>query len=209
MGKGLARSEIVAAALDLLDQVGLDGLNMRALAARLDVKAPAIYWHFAHKQALIDEMATELWRRVVATRPRLDTWQESMVAFALKLRRTLLAHRDGARLFSGTYLTDVSVLEAQEEPLAAMVAAGVKLEVAVDLSSMVYAYTIGATIEEQAIRQTSVADDRYSLARREERLDPDRFPMMTAAGRLVLPDPGQRFERNVHRLVAAFEHWQE
>jgi AcrR family transcriptional regulator len=209
MRKGLSRSEIVAAALDLLDDVGLDGLNMRALAAGLDVKAPAIYWHFAHKQALIDEMATELWRQVVAARPRLDTWQESMVAFALELRRTLLAHRDGARLFSGTYLTDVSVLEAQEEPLAAMVAAGVELEVAVDVSSVLYAYTIGATIEEQAIRQTSIADDRYSLKRREERLDPHLFPMMTAAGRLVLTDPGGRFERNVRQLIAAFEHWGE
>jgi hypothetical protein len=27
----------------------------------------------------------------------------------------LLAHRDGAKAFTGTYLTDVSVLEAQED----------------------------------------------------------------------------------------------
>ena len=125
----------------------------------------------------------------------------------VELRRILLAHRDGAKLFSGTYLTDVSVLEAQEDPLAAMVEAGVELEVAIDASSVVYAYTVGAAIEEQAVRQTSVADDRYSVERREERLDPERFPMMTAAGRLALPEPGARFERNVRRLVAAFERW--
>ncbi|GAA3636035.1 hypothetical protein [Microlunatus ginsengisoli] len=56
-------------------------------------------------------------------------------------------------------------------------------------------------------RQTSLADDRYSLSQREQRLDPERFPLMTAAGRLAFPDPGARFERNVRRLVAAFEHW--
>ncbi len=82
-----------------------------------------------------------------------------------------------------------------------------ELGVAIDASSVLYAYTVGAAIEEQAVRQTSVADDRYSLQRREERLDPERFPMMTAAGRLALPQPGARFERNVRRLVNAFERW--
>ena len=207
MGKGLTRPEIVDAALGLLDETGLDGLNMRALAGRLDVKAPALYWHFAHKQALVDEMATELWRRVVAATPRKVTWQSGMIGFASALRTELLAHRDGAKLFSGTYLTDVSVLESQEEPLAAMVAAGVELEQAIDMAGVLYAYVVGASIEEQAIRQTSVADDRYSLTHREERLDPDRYPLMTAAGRLVLPDPGTRFDRNVRRLVAGFERW--
>ena len=57
------------------------------------------------------------------------------------------------------------------------------------------------------MRQASFADDRYTLANREQRLDPERYPMMTAAGRLVLPDPGTRFERNVRRLVAGFENW--
>ncbi len=207
VGKGLSRADIVAESLLLLDERGLDGLNMRAVAARLDVKAPAIYWHFAHKQALVDEMATQLWREVVAATPRTGSWQEQMAGFASELRRTLLAHRDGAKLFSGTYLTDVSVLEAQEQPLAAMIKAGVELEVAVDASAVIYAYTVGAAIEEQAVRQTSMADDRYSLERREERLDPERFPVMTAAGRLTMADPGTRFERNVTRLVAGFDHW--
>ena len=75
------------------------------------------------------------------------------------------------------------------------------------MAGVLYAYVVGASIEEQAIRQTSVADDRYSLAHREERLDPDRYPLMTAAGRLVLPEPGTRFDRNVRRLVAGFERW--
>jgi AcrR family transcriptional regulator len=207
MARGLSRAEIVAAALTLLDEAGLDGLNMRALADRLGVKAPAIYWHFAHKQALVDEMGTELWRQVVAAAPRTGSWQQRMVGFALELRRILLSHRDGAKLFSGTYLADVAVLEAQEEPLAALVASGVDLEVAVDISGVLYAYTVGAAIEEQAVRQTSLADDRYSLSQREQRLDPERFPLMTAAGRLAFPDPGARFERNVRRLVAGFEQW--
>ena len=45
---------IVQAALDLLDETGMDGLTVRALASRLGVQAPALYWHVPSKQALLD-----------------------------------------------------------------------------------------------------------------------------------------------------------
>jgi TetR/AcrR family tetracycline transcriptional repressor len=205
--KGLTREHIVTEALALLDEVGLDGLNMRALATRLEVKAPALYWHFSNKQDLVDEMATALWRQVQSAGEVASgaDWHDGMVAFALGLRRTLLAHRDGARLFSGTYLTDVSILEAQEAPLASLVGAGVPLETAVEISSVLYSYTVGATIEEQSVAQTP--DDRYDLEQRELRLDPEKFPLVVAAGRLTFGDPGARFERIIRRLVSSFDGW--
>ncbi|WP_280469956.1 TetR family transcriptional regulator [Nocardia brasiliensis] len=48
---------IAQAALDLLDEVGLDGPTMRKVAAALDVQAPALYWHVANKRELLDAMA--------------------------------------------------------------------------------------------------------------------------------------------------------
>ena len=208
--KGLTRENVVPTALALLDEVGLEGLNMRALATQLEVKAPALYWHFASKQDLVDEMATALWREVQAGAvfPEAEPWQDRMFRFATSLRRTLLAHRDGARLFSGTYLTDVSILEAQEQPLAALVAGGMSLETAVEISNVLYSFTVGSTIEEQSVAQASEVDDRYDLANREQRIDPERFPLMTAAGRLSFPEPGARFERIVGRLIASFADWE-
>lgn len=207
--KGLSRENIVPTALALLDDVGLDGLNMRALATRLDVKAPALYWHFASKQDLVDEMATSLWREVQerAQFPADEAWPERMLRFAHGLRETLLSHRDGARLFSGTYLTDVSILEAQEKPLAELIASGMSLETAVEISNVLYSFTIGSTIEEQSVVQAYDVDDRYDLANRERRISPDKYPLMTAAGRLTFPDPGARFERMVRRLIASFADW--
>lgn len=72
MGRGISREQAVRTALDLLDDVGLDGLTLRALAARLDVQAPALYWHFTGKQDLLDEMATQLWRDVLAAAGLVD-----------------------------------------------------------------------------------------------------------------------------------------
>lgn len=128
-----------------------------------------------------------------------------MRRFGRSLRATLLAHRDGARLFSGTYLTDVAVLEAQEGPLASLVGAGFAPEDAVDMGHLLYAYVVGATIEDQAVRQAAEHDDRYGLERREQRLDPERFPLMNELGRLTFSDPEARFERILDRLLRGFE----
>ena len=128
--KGLTRADIVQAALDLLDEKGIDAVTVRAVATRLGVKAPALYWHVENKQTLLDEMGTEIQRRVI-NRLRdqpMQAWPDSVAAYARVLRREYLAHRDGARTFSGTRLTDPEVLRAQEPWLEQLVASGVDLE---------------------------------------------------------------------------------
>jgi len=53
----LQRETVVRAALHLLDEVGLDGLTVRRLAAYLDIQNPTLYWHFTNKQELLNCMA--------------------------------------------------------------------------------------------------------------------------------------------------------
>jgi AcrR family transcriptional regulator len=64
----LSRATVAEAALRLLNETGLEKLTLRAIATELHVKAPALYWHFKSKQELIDEMATEMFRRMVRGR---------------------------------------------------------------------------------------------------------------------------------------------
>lgn len=44
--------QILAAARELLEDEGVDGLSMRSLAERLGMKAPSLYKHFPSKEAL-------------------------------------------------------------------------------------------------------------------------------------------------------------
>ncbi|HLY78819.1 MAG TPA: TetR family transcriptional regulator, partial [Caulobacteraceae bacterium] len=48
----LERRKIVETALGLLDDVGMDGLSTRRLAAELGVKGPSLYWHFKNMREL-------------------------------------------------------------------------------------------------------------------------------------------------------------
>jgi TetR/AcrR family tetracycline transcriptional repressor len=109
----LDRARVADTALKLLNEVGLDGLTLRAIAKELDVKAPALYWHFKDKQALLDEMATEMFRRMVAGTELdpSDTWRERLLKSNRGLRTALLGYRDGAKVYSGSRFTGLVHVE--------------------------------------------------------------------------------------------------
>jgi AcrR family transcriptional regulator len=91
------RTDVVEHALEVLDRHGLADLTMRRLAADLDVRPSALYWHFANKQTLLAAVADEVLRR--GERPVPDgPWADRVTAYAHQLRDAMLAYRDGAEL---------------------------------------------------------------------------------------------------------------
>jgi AcrR family transcriptional regulator len=58
--------QIVQAARQLLEEEGLEGLTMRRLAERLEMRAPSLYKHFPDKQALEAALISEGFEEVAA-----------------------------------------------------------------------------------------------------------------------------------------------
>jgi TetR/AcrR family transcriptional regulator, tetracycline repressor protein len=173
----------------------MDGLTVRALASRLGVQAPALYWHVRNNQALLDEMATLIWRRVsdvMAGLPGDTPWRELMSVYATTIRTELLRHRDGAKAFSGTTLTDPDVVRRGEVTLQNLTSQGFTLADAVRSLLLINNFTIGFCVEEQAVRQvTASGDDRY--LRRAELIGADTAPLAVEAGQVLFGDPDTRF----------------
>ncbi|MEO8908005.1 MAG: TetR/AcrR family transcriptional regulator C-terminal domain-containing protein [Microbacteriaceae bacterium] len=100
------RADVVAAALQLLDDYGLPDLTMRRLAATLDVQPSALYWHVSNKQTLLALVSDE----IVASRVVADDtgaavaadWKRATRAEASALRDALLSYRDGAEVVSSS-----------------------------------------------------------------------------------------------------------
>jgi TetR/AcrR family transcriptional regulator, tetracycline repressor protein len=204
-GSGLTKAAIVQAALGLLDEAGMDGLTVRALAARLGVQAPALYWHVRNKQALLDEMATLIWRRVgdvMAGLPDDLPWRELMSTYAVTVRTELLRYRDGAKAFSGSTLTDPDVVRRGEATLRNLTGQGFALADAVRGLLLINNFTIGFCVEEQAVRQaTASGDGRY--LRRAELIGADSAPLAVAAGEVLFGDPDTRFRELTGMLLDA------
>jgi AcrR family transcriptional regulator len=60
----LNREQIVRAAIELLDEDGVEGLSMRKLGQRLGSAATAMYWHVGNKENLLTLAADEAWSEV-------------------------------------------------------------------------------------------------------------------------------------------------
>ncbi|MFJ9628698.1 TetR/AcrR family transcriptional regulator C-terminal domain-containing protein [Streptomyces sp. NPDC091280] len=202
----LDRKRVADTALKVLNEAGLDGLSLRAIAKELGVKAPALYWHFKDKQALLDEMATEMYRRMVADAPPApeDTWQERLLKSNRGLRAALLCYRDGAKVFSGSRFTGTLHAVQMEDTLRVFTQAGFTLAQAVRATSTSYLYTIGFVSEEQGVQP--LPDERregYSTDERARRLAD--FPLSAAAGAEIFQDYGRHFEEGLDLVLAGIE----
>ena len=92
---GLNREAVVQAALAMLDTVGVDGLSMRALADRLEVKAASLYWHLRDKEQLLELVAEAVLDRVtVPISP--PSWRAQVSSACDDLARFLGEHRAAA-----------------------------------------------------------------------------------------------------------------
>src|SRR5699024_5877029 len=104
----LKKERIVAEALKLLDKNGLEGVTLRKLAKELNVQAPALYWHFKNKNALVKDMAETILEAEcddLHAKEHDDHGQDWLMDMFNRLRRALLSHTDGGRVVAGAHLS--------------------------------------------------------------------------------------------------------
>lgn len=147
----LDKTTIVAAAIDLLNEVGIDALSTRHLAQRLGVQQPALYWHFKNKRDLLNAMNTEMlrrWHTCLAPEPG-QAWQDFVRANGLSFRRALLSVRDGARVHAGTEAEPGDV-DKLRRMMDLMTAQGFAPAQTMALMIAVGRYVVGCVLEEQS-----------------------------------------------------------
>lgn len=155
---------MIEAALRLLDEVGLDGLTVRRLAAELGVQSPALYWHVRSKQELLDGMADAMVLAAGMGPPRDgEPWQDWLAHRARAYRRALLAHRDGARVVAGAAALSPATITLFNDELTAMVGCGFTPTLALRTITAVSQYVTGFVLQEQAeARQRADTPDPFA-----------------------------------------------
>lgn len=173
---------MVRAALALLDETGLEAVSTRAIAARLGVRMNTVLWHVKSKARLRELMADAILAEVDLTDLPAD-WRARAAELPRRLRRALLAHRDGAATVLGTYAAEPATLRFADELVAALLAGGVEDRRAAWTTWSLLYLTLGLVQEEQA--QPGPGDSRLAdalvpgvhpaLDRVQEHLAPDAF----------------------------------
>jgi AcrR family transcriptional regulator len=99
----LTRERIIAAALDLVDEHGLQDLTMRRLGARLGVEAMSLYKHVPNKEAVVEGVRETLLDELAELRRsqhHSDSWQEALRGVARAFREVCRRHPRALPLFA-------------------------------------------------------------------------------------------------------------
>ena len=207
----LERDTVIATALNLLDDVGLDSLTMRRLADALGVKAASLYWHFANKQALMDGMADALMAQVAcqapADRAANRGWRPCVAGISHEVRQALLARRDGARVYAGTYVVTDNVMRVAEAMMGPLREHGASNQLACWSTFSLLDFVLGFVMEEQAVPQDSELQSGL-LVRREafEALASRSYPHVLASMEAVFSlDFDARFSLGLDIFLAGLE----
>lgn len=146
----LDHDRILEAGLELLQSEGLAAVNMRAIAARLGVRASALYRHFPSKEKILGGMSARLFVAAQDGLPLDLDWSEWLRQFGHALRTNLLRYRDSAIMCTSAPppSDDVeSVARTIAEPLTRR---GIPAsEALVDIASVI-ALTVGWTAYQQS-----------------------------------------------------------
>jgi TetR/AcrR family transcriptional regulator, tetracycline repressor protein len=192
--RSLAESDILAAAMGLLDHGGAAALSMRAVAAAVGVAPNALYTYFRTKSALLhavtDELLGQVDRGVLGdpTRP----WRDRLSDFALDLRSTLLAHPGSAPLLLNSPLDGPHALAGGEALLGLLADAGLTPEDAARASYLLVTYVLGTIA--------------FDVAELEPDADPLDDDARTAARRAALRVPSEQYPRTAAQadVIAAY-----
>jgi TetR/AcrR family tetracycline transcriptional repressor len=199
------RDMAVQGALKLLNDVGLEQLTLRLLGKELHVQAAALYWHFKSKQDLLDAMATRVLAdgapQLLPARPSAE-WSVWVTAFGNGLRKVLLGYRDGARMVSGTRLTDTVYMRSRERTAERLMESGFTLRQTVVVLSTVYNYTLSFVMEEQAVfPRPGERNPQYDLAERAARLEAEGLPLSRLAGPILFDHYDRRYREGLELIV--------
>lgn len=136
-----SESQIVDAAMALLDEEGPESFSMRKLGARLAVDPMTIYHHVPNKNALFDLVVDRLWTGLRP--PTTGDWRVQVAGLAHELRRSLLRHPRLVVLVATRPAVTPSLLLLVDQTVARLGTVGLGAADAMRLLDCVVAFTVG------------------------------------------------------------------
>lgn len=186
----LTADRIVQAAIELLDEEGLDGLNMRSLAKRLGSAATAVYWHIKTKDELVRLASDAIWNEIDQPDPDATHWRTAAAIQATGMHAMLTRHPWLGQAFGSHLMYGPGQARHDELNLAIYEKAGFTSADADRAAATVFIFALGSALGPAA---------EVSLKRRLSKSGADAEQLMTDAMTRTA-ETAQRFPRLRERL---------
>jgi AcrR family transcriptional regulator len=149
--KRIDRAQVLAEALAIADEKGLDAVTMASLAERLGVTPMALYRHVANKADLLDGVV-ELLLTEFPPPPSELPWPERLSALAANLRTSARRHPSVFPLLLQRPATTVEARRTREAVYVALLEAGVPEDRTGQVERLVSTAILGFVVSEVAGR---------------------------------------------------------
>jgi AcrR family transcriptional regulator len=201
----LTRERIIATALDLIDEHGLEALSMRRLGSALGVEAMSLYHHVANKDEVLDGVLEQVLLQVEVP-PDEGPWQDRVRALVRGWRVVALRHPGAFVLVDTRPIRSVRGYAPLESAFRILSDAGLSPAAALDAFSVAAALVLGCVRQgpqgPSSATQPDVADHGADL----DELG-DHYPNLVQA--IVehghAQDLDVQFEMAIEILVAGLE----
>ncbi|MDQ3761912.1 MAG: TetR/AcrR family transcriptional regulator [Actinomycetota bacterium] len=209
----LTRERVVAEALMLIAQQGVEALTMRALSARLGVVPGALYRHVRSKEQLQDLIVDGVLAEVDCDINPVLPWTEQIKVLAHRLQKVLENHPGVAGLLKTRDPLGPHSLALAEAFLRPLHHAGFPHREVGLAFFLILDYTIGfevssprLSVNEQRVQDTAIRKRLHEFFRS---LPGDRFPTLITLGEHVwLDNRDQRFTAGINALINGLERAQ-
>lgn len=95
----ISKELAVRAALEVVDDEGIEGLTVQLVARKLGVKAPSLYYHFKGKSEMLEEVARMIQVEAIIPNMRAQgNWRDQLIELAVAVRSSILRHPRAAPL---------------------------------------------------------------------------------------------------------------
>lgn len=146
--KKLSREALITAALELIDEAGVEKLTARKLAQALGASPMALYWHFRNMEDLLDGVGDHLASSIVASEEERESspWDAKFRAALTGVIDVAERHPGAADLVTKRLLFTEKGRQVTEQALVALQQAGLENEAAIIVArhSLRTAVNIGA-----------------------------------------------------------------
>jgi AcrR family transcriptional regulator len=175
-----SRSQILAAAREVIDRDGWQKLTVRSLAGELGVGASTIYHHVRDRDELLIQLLNEQAARLVPPATPEEP-RERIIVGATAIHDALVAAPWAVEVLASDDLVGEASLWMVEAIVDGAMQIGLTAEQAVDLYRSLWYFIVGEILVRSGSTRRRASDDRPAY--RDEvfgRLDPEMLPRLAA-----------------------------
>jgi AcrR family transcriptional regulator len=174
---GLSTERIIAAALELVDNEGLDALTVRRLADHLATGSASLYRHVASRDELLVLLVDHVIGEVVYP-PEGIRGRAKVEVLSIELRRVLMDHANLVPALTASPLLGPNSMRGTEAGLTGLIEAGYPADVAVPAYLALVDYVLGTVFFDTSSAGRATGEGDSGSGDLMAELPEERFPTL-------------------------------